>query len=123
MVVDYGPGFFFDDDQSGKYFSFFLEYLVNKKDIAIVAPSHSPGNLSNDPTSYSETIAVITSGSLIQLDAWKETGGYNETLFIDEVDHEYCYRVKEKGYKVIQVNHVILNHQLGIKKAGHTSVP
>ena len=39
-------------------------------------------------------------------------------MFIDEVDHEYCYRVKEKNYKVIQVNHVLLNHQLGVKKSG-----
>ncbi len=109
---------FFDADQPEKYFSFFQNNLADKKDIAVIAPLHSPGNLSNDPNSYSEAIAVITSGSLIQLETWKEIGGYNEKLFIDEVDHEYCYRVKEKGYKVIQVNNVVLNHQLGVKKSG-----
>ena len=109
---------FFDANQSEKYFSFFLNNFADKKDIAVIAPLHSPGNLSNDPNSYSETIAVITSGSLIQLDTWREMGGYNEKLFIDEVDHEYCYRAKEKGYKVIQMNNVVLNNQLGIKKSG-----
>src|SRR5258706_2194817 len=68
---------FFDADQPEKYFSFFQNNLADKKDIAVIAPLHSPGNLNNDPNSYSEAIAVITSGSLIQLVNWKEMRGYN----------------------------------------------
>jgi rhamnosyltransferase len=109
---------FFDADQAQKYFSFFQNNFASQKDIAVVAPGQLSENLNEDYGSYSETVSVITSGSLIQLNTWKETGGYNEKLFIDEVDHEYCYRARVSGYRIVQVNQVMLNHRLGSKKSG-----
>ena len=57
--------------------------------------------------------SLITSGSLINTSIFSEIGGYNEKLFIDEVDHEYCYRIKMLGYSVLQLENILLNHTLG----------
>lgn len=57
--------------------------------------------------------AVITSGSLINLRIWENLGGFNEKLFIDEVDHEYCYRIISSGFQVVKLNGVRLNHNMG----------
>lgn len=34
-------------------------------------------------------------------------------LFIDSVNHEYCLRLQKNGYKVIQLNTAIFEHNLG----------
>lgn len=56
---------------------------------------------------------LITSGSLVNLSLYKDIGPFDESLFIDEVDHEYCYRASLRGYQVIQFTHIFLQHQLG----------
>lgn len=56
---------------------------------------------------------LITSGSLLNLSLYEEIGPFDEQLFIDEVDHEYCYRAGLKGYRIIQFTHIFLEHQLG----------
>lgn len=63
----------------------------------------------------------IQSGALLNINAAKELGGMDESMFIDQVDFEYCYRLKNKNYKLIQINKVYIDHQLGelaIKKIG-----
>ena len=60
---------------------------------------------------------VMTSGNIISLSAWKEIGGFNEKLFIDEVDHEFCYRLLEKGFKICEREDISMIHTLGnVKK-------
>lgn len=60
-----------------------------------------------------ETDMLITSGSLVNLDVCQKIGGFDEALFIDEVDAEYCFRAITKGYKTVKFNNVFLNHSLG----------
>lgn len=57
-----------------------------------------------------------TSGNLIKLDAWKDIGEFNEMLFVDEVDHEFCYRLRAAGYNIIKVNNAFMNHKIGRHK-------
>jgi rhamnosyltransferase len=56
---------------------------------------------------------LITSGSLLNLKLYKQTNGFDEQLFIDEVDLEYCYQCILKGFKIIRFNNVFLKHELG----------
>ncbi len=56
---------------------------------------------------------LITSGSLVNLSIFQQTGGYDESLFIDQVDFEYCYRSIKKGFLVVQFDNIYLKHQLG----------
>lgn len=60
-----------------------------------------------------EKETVITSGNILNLKIIKEIGDFNEDFFIDEVDHEFCYRVRKKGYKILSLNNIQLNHKLG----------
>lgn len=56
---------------------------------------------------------VITSGNIINLEIWEKVGKFDETLFIDEVDTDFCRRLELFGYKIIRFNTVMLNHKIG----------
>lgn len=55
----------------------------------------------------------ITSGCLTRVAAVKAAGGFNNTLFIDRVDHEMCVRLRLAGYKVIRANRAWILHEEG----------
>lgn len=56
---------------------------------------------------------LITSGSILNLDLFKSIGKFDEKLFIDYVDHEYCYRAITKGYEIVKFNNIFLQHSVG----------
>lgn len=60
-----------------------------------------------------EVTHVITSGSLISAQAFEAVGYFLDSLFIDYVDIEFCIRLRNKGYQIIQVPDAILLHDLG----------
>jgi len=64
-------------------------------------------------TCQQDTILLITSGSMVNIAAADSLSGFNEDLFIDEVDYEFCYRAKLSGFQLVQFNCVSIRHQLG----------
>jgi rhamnosyltransferase len=56
---------------------------------------------------------AFTSGSLMNLEAFDKAGPFDEKLFIDYVDHEYCLRLRKISYKIVRLNSVYCDHQLG----------
>ncbi len=56
---------------------------------------------------------VITSGSLNNLSAYSQIGGFRDDFFIDYVDTEYCLRAREKGYEISVACRAVLHHRLG----------
>lgn len=64
-----------------------------------------------DKTEY--VARCITSGSLTGVDVWEKLGGFDEWMFIDIVDFEYCARVIEAGYKILRVNTVFIYQEIG----------
>ena len=92
-------------------------YLSVEEYIGIAAPVIVDRNIGfvghNPERSWSEVRTCITSGSFNSISAWRDIGGYDESMFIDSVDFEYCYRLRKNGYKVIQVSSVQLSHELG----------
>jgi rhamnosyltransferase len=82
--------------------------------VGILSPFHSTTtdpHPSTDKTT--EVLTAWTSGSLLHLAAYKETGPFTEELFIDFVDHEYCLRLNLAGYKILKVNKAVLTHNIG----------
>ena len=70
-----------------------------------------------DPDAVAEEIdKCITSGNLVRVSAWQAVGGFNEPLFIDAVDHEFCYRLREAGFRIVRVNRCLLTHELGASR-------
>ena len=70
---------------------------------------------------------VISSGFIVRTSVWKEIGGYWEYLFIDEVDHEFCFQLGRHGYKILRSYNTSLLHCIGEtatkKVLGHTFTP
>lgn len=72
--------------------------------------------VSGKPTEIEDVIElseIISSGMIIPVSVFQFVGGYDEKLFIDGVDHEWCWRAKEKGYRILMHSKAILEHQLG----------
>jgi rhamnosyltransferase len=63
--------------------------------------------------SWLEVDEVITSGSLVSLAAFREVGPFREDLFIYYVDHEYCKRLRDAGYRVVLTREPLMTHQTG----------
>lgn len=55
----------------------------------------------------------ITSGSCTSVEVWKKIGGFDNWLFIDLVDNDFCKRLILSRYKILKMNNVILDHQYG----------
>nr|WP_185716487.1 glycosyltransferase family 2 protein [Burkholderia anthina] len=56
---------------------------------------------------------LITSGSCVNLDVWRDIGPMDDALFIDFVDLEWCVRARSKGYSVLGAPALRLTHELG----------
>jgi rhamnosyltransferase len=55
----------------------------------------------------------ITSGSCTSIEAWKKLGKFDEWLFVDLVDNEFCKRAIVSGYKILQLNSLVMNQEFG----------
>jgi rhamnosyltransferase len=63
--------------------------------------------------SFYECDIVITSGSLVFLDAAKFVELPDRNLFIDSVDWVYCMNFREKGYSIVLVKDITMKHHFG----------
>ena len=87
---------------------------IDNKNVAIISPLHNAKLIQyNQENTYVDKEYVMTSANLVNVPIAKQLGGYDENLFIDDVDHEFCFRLKEKGYRVLQDTSVAVNHVLG----------
>lgn len=93
-----------------------------KEKVAMLVPVHveekeyqNGSNINEEKASnsYIEVLTEITSGALTKAEIYKNVGMYDEKLFIDLVDHDYCLSLNKKGFKIIQVNNATLIHNLG----------
>ena len=55
----------------------------------------------------------ITSASCTSIEAWEKCGKFDEWLFIDLVDNEFCKRIRMRGYKIIRLNEWVLDQEFG----------
>jgi rhamnosyltransferase len=56
---------------------------------------------------------LISSGCLMSVKAIEEIGAMNETLFIDNVDLDWCFRAAQKRYKVYGDFGAVIRQQIG----------
>lgn len=56
---------------------------------------------------------LITSGSLIDLKAWRRVGAFRSDFFIDMIDVEWCFRAWRAGYSCWCAEDVAIEHRVG----------
>lgn len=88
--------------------------------IGIVAPFHLTGAGRIPPdVDYSDVMTPMTSGCLLNLAAYRQVGPFDDGLFIDFVDNEFCLRLRKQGWRVLRANRATLAHNVGdIRKYG-----
>lgn len=90
---------------------------IDLNNIGILAPHINYGFNFEEKKHYNNIIDevdwCITSGSMVNINAWSDVGGFDESFFIDFVDTDFCYRIKNKKYKICKINNIELKHQLG----------
>ena len=99
--------------------SIYTNYLNDKRDekVAILSPQYETERSQvKNKNGYKELKRVMQSANMINCNKYIECGEFIEKLFIDCVDYEYCYRVRRKGYKIIQCEEAVLIHSPAITK-------
>ena len=56
---------------------------------------------------------AITSGSYVRVNAWRKIGGFDERMFIDFVDNDFCTTLIENHYEILKVYSTNILHELG----------
>jgi rhamnosyltransferase len=62
---------------------------------------------------FLEQKTVITSGSLVEVRAAQAVGGFRADYFIDQLDHEFCLRVRAHGGRVVISRKPVMAHSVG----------
>jgi len=60
-----------------------------------------------------ETAFLITSGTLLSLEVFKAVGPMRSDYFIDNVDLEWCFRARNRGFRLFGTDHAIMHHHIG----------
>lgn len=94
--------------------------LENKEDIAIFCPKVVdkrriyPANKAITYTKEDQLVNMcITSGSCTRVKAWKDINGFDDFLFIDLVDNDFCKRLRMKNWKILRINSLELDQEFG----------
>ncbi|MCF8216977.1 MAG: glycosyltransferase [Chlorobium sp.] len=102
---------FFEPAQSERFFSSVSG--LGDRNISILSPSHKPMEHSDGLCVFEDKAVVMTSGNLVHLGSAASIGLFNEKLFIDSVDHDYCLRSLQQGFSVLQATNCYLTHRVG----------
>ena len=94
-----------DEDQKTRVVSLVPEHIEEK--------FYTKKRDTSNPLKFEETLADVTSGNLVKTSLFDKVGYFDEKLFIDYVDHEFCLRICKNGYKILKVDNSILLHNLG----------
>lgn len=88
--------------------------------VAILVPSYVDKRLGTVlPAHYAsdgDIEIAMCSGSLMPIAAFHDQGWFEESLFIDYVDYEYCLRVRSAGYLIKECKQAVLLHAPGNPK-------
>ena len=93
-----------------------IKYIKNNdtSKVGIITPWHVINTGIQKPKEKIDyPFEVMTSGNLINLEAYKKNGGFKDDYFIDDIDIEYCMNLNLNGYKIVRLNYVELKHDLG----------
>lgn len=104
-------------------------YSSYTKKLGIICPNfqnRTTGKKEYLATEITEIDQCISSGALTSVCAWENVNGFDEKMFIDGVDFDFCKRLKISGYSILLDPCVCMEHEIGnarlIKFLGHEIV-
>jgi len=101
-------------------YSKYYEKLKNQYKIAALGVSNTQ-KLNSD---YFEVNQIISSGTFTPLSVFQDIGYFNEDLFIDFVEYDWCWRAKAKGYEIFSIRECkLLTHMHGDGKVNILGIP
>lgn len=114
-VITMDQDSYFENDIIGIY----IDYLKKNtnKEIGILCPTyHTDRQKKVHTQKFRYLNYVMQSGNMVNVEMYKKVGKYEEKLFIDTVDYDYCFRLKRHKYKIVECSDAILNHKPAISK-------
>lgn len=102
---------FFPEAVARRFFGAFRH--LDTATVAVVAPGHNTTLDDGAACRFEPKFEVMTAGNLVNLNLIPEIGLFDERLFIDAVDHDFCIRAGIKGYAVLEVVNCCMGHQPG----------
>lgn len=107
LTMDQDSGF------ENNIISIYREYLKNNlsENIGILAPAYLTDRINDQHSNETKILSrVMQSANLVNCQIYQNVGPYEEKLFIDCVDYEYCLRLEKFGYKIVECSAARLNH-------------
>lgn len=103
----------FTSDAISNYINCFQRY-EGKEKVAMFGTrfSRKEAQTTNDCSSI-KAGKLITSGSLVNLSLFETIGEFDERLFIDAVDYDYCFRAQIAGFPIMQFSNIYTLHAVG----------
>lgn len=116
LQCDWALCFDQDSEPGGDIVQHYLKFIGTKSDIGQVGPLFAKNSEDRvvAGTGYEVVDSLITSGSMVNMQAFKEVGGFKEQLFIDSVDTEFSWNLMVHGFVSYRLNSVVLQHNLGV---------
>lgn len=114
---------YIEKDKFNKLVLDFEDVLTHDKNAVMLGPALDlAGYKMNSGKGIKLVDKVISSGSLMALDALKTVGFMRDKYFIDFIDYEWCWRANRLGKHIYQDNNVEMQHETdGVpRKNGHT---
>lgn len=97
--------------------------MLNLQNVGMICPSvidkeiaSNHWGISNNQELYSKVERCIQSGAMVKVNAWNSCKGFNEWMFIDFVDFDFCKRLELNDYAIIKNNRIVVDHELGARE-------
>ena len=120
MAQDDGYDWLLTMDQDSKFTSTAItNYFKNIgsfsgiENVAMFGINYFPDDNNPNNSDFTDNDYLITSGSLLNLNLFNKIGLFDELLFIDSVDEDYCIRARILGYRIIKFSNIHLAHEVG----------
>lgn len=98
----------FKTDQISSYLSMAHNEFKKENIIAVGLQGFYPSN----PASSGKDL-LITSGTIVNIEKADRIHGFDENLFIDYVDTEFCLRAWKHGYATVSMKGIEMMHTIG----------
>lgn len=86
---------------------------ASHRDRATQAHYHHPWDILREGPADRLLRSAITSGSMVRMTLFDEVGLFDEALFIDSVDHDFCLRARRRGWAIVESRELVLDHSIG----------